>query len=275
MMITSNARRVTRNALHRAMGVWRWWVWLGVKAHLMPVPIPKLDDILIEINSQCNRKCRLCPNFDHTRKPGLLPEALFKKVISDLSEIGFDGNLSFNLYNEPLLDKRLPTLMKYVQQQLPRARMYLNTNGDFLDEQMWRILRNAGLQYASVTQYDGSVSEHIQRLFDSLPPEEKPCMYVHRLEDLPLNNRAGMVAVGSAAILPLRRYCDRPFRQLAINYIGKAVLCCNDYNGDVEIGDVREMSVSQLWRSPILGSYRKSLLIGDRKSLRLRNSCSA
>lgn len=73
--------------------------------------------------------------------------------------------------------------------------------------------------------------------------------------------------------VPPKKYCSRPFYQLCINYKGKVVLCCNDYYGVVEIGDVHNSSIKELWGSEIFMHYRKELLKGNRSNLKLCNMC--
>jgi len=266
--------RVLQSTGRRLRNAWRRSLAVLVDAGLIPTPVPRLRDVQIEINSLCNRKCRYCPNHANSRVPGFLPEDLFKKIIADLAAMRFSGNICFNLFNEPLLDKRLPAFMAHIHAVLPGVRPYLNTNGDFLDMPAWRALRAAGLQYANVTQYDGEISAHIRRLLDQLPPDERARINAHVQNAGELHNWAGKISLPSAPSLPLRRFCDRPFRQLSINYKGKAVLCCSDYFGEVETGDVRTESIPQIWRSEVFARYRRSLLRGRRAGLALCRTCS-
>ena len=254
---------------------WRQLLSFLIDRRIAATPVPRLRDVQIEINSQCNRKCRLCPNSTNAREPGYLSEQLFHKIISDLKAIRFRGNICFNLFNEPTLDKRLPSFMSYISANLPSARIYLNTNGDFMTLRLWNQLRAAGLQYANITQYDGEMSGKIRMLLDSVSRKDMKRIYAHTLEPAEIKNWGGNITLDKPETLPLNRYCDRPFRQLCINYKGKAVLCCCDYFGEVEIGDVKSTSLDQLWKSSTLAHYRTLLLKGNRKDLRLCCTCSS
>lgn len=76
---------------------------------------PTLTAVVIEINSACNRKCAWCPNHSNYRKIDFLDEKVFFKVIDELKAMKFKGKITFNLYNEPLFDKRLLMFIDYVR----------------------------------------------------------------------------------------------------------------------------------------------------------------
>ncbi|MFA6142525.1 MAG: radical SAM protein [Candidatus Omnitrophota bacterium] len=232
---------------------------------------PPLDAVEIEINSFCNRKCRYCPNYDHTRERIFLEGNLFYKIINDLKKMKFKGAITFNMYNEPLLDTRLSGFIEYVRKELPSAYIYLNTNGDLLNLHLWRKLRASGLDFANVTQYDEKINDNIQHLLDELDLEEKKHIRAYLLHNV--INRAGLVDNNSNVKLPLEKYCSRPFYQLSINYKGKAVLCCNDYFGLVEIADVRNSSILTIWKNKIFKYYRKKLIFANRSGLKLCDKC--
>jgi radical SAM protein with 4Fe4S-binding SPASM domain len=81
-------------------------------------------------------------------------------------------------------------------------------------------------------------------------------------------NRSGLIPDFRPGIAePLRKMCVRPFRFLNINYNGDALLCCNDYNNEVKIGNVSDHTLMELWNSEILNKYRIKLLHKDRNDL--------
>ena len=231
-----------------------------------------LTALAIEINSACNRRCPWCPNCEAIRpKNKFLDETLFYSIIDQLVEMEFRGRVTFSLYNEPLLDRRLPLFIRYTRENLPSSLIYLNTNGDLLDLELWRSLRKDGLDYADVSQYDGKYSRNIQNILEHLDGEEEEHFHAHIFDPSEIRNRAGSVT--RASKLPLQRFCDRPFRQLCVTYEGKAVICCNDYFGQVEIGDVRTESIEEVWENETIVQYRKELQKGNRVNLELCRTC--
>jgi MoaA/NifB/PqqE/SkfB family radical SAM enzyme len=234
-----------------------------------------LAAVCIEISSQCNRRCSFCPNSLYNRGIAYMDEGLYRRVIDELKEMHFGGRLSFTMYNEPLLDRRLPDLVEYARKQLPAAFFYLNTNGDLLDISTWKSLRTAGIDWFNVSQYDGRLNDNIVKLLSQLEGEEAKHIHVNTFNATrSAYNRGGLVGFGDMLNSPLREPCFRPFVQLNINCSGKAVLCCDDYLGLVEVGDTNHQHVADIWKSRILNTYRRKLLIGGRASLALCDKCN-
>jgi GTP 3',8-cyclase len=233
---------------------------------------PTLTALLIEINSACNRKCVWCPNCNANRPQNkYLDDFQFYSIIDQMVEMEFRGKITFNLYNEPLLDKRLSKFIKYVREKLPFSFIYLNTNGDYLNLEFWSLLRKEGLDYANISQYDGRINENVKKILEHLDIDEKQHFAVRIFDPLKINNRAGLI--NSASKLPLKRFCNRPFYQLCITYEGKIVICCNDYFGQVEIGDFGTKTIKEIWANEIFVRYRKELKKGNRANLELCKTC--
>ena len=230
-----------------------------------------LTAIAIETNSACNRKCTWCPNSKAFRPKKFLDETFFYSIIDQLVEMKFRGKVTFNMYNEPLLDKRLPKFIKYTRDNLPSSFIYLNTNGDLLNLELWKFLRKEGLNYANISQYDGKYNKNIEKILENLDSKEKKHFHARIFNPLKINNRAGLV--NTASKLPLKKFCARPFHQLCITYEGKVVLCCNDYFGQVEIGDVRTKSIKKIWENEIIERHRKELIKGNRVNIELCKTC--
>jgi len=233
-----------------------------------------LTSIAIEINSHCNRRCVYCPNHTYQREISFLDEGLYYKIIDELKEMHFKGGLTFNGFNEPLLDKRLVSFIEYARKCLPLSYIYLNTNGDFLDFPLWKKLRVAGLDHATVSQYEGKVNSNVQNLLSNLEEEEKKLIFVKIFDVSMVCNRAGSVEVEDKVKLPVKEFCVQPFYQLQINYKGKALLCCDDYLGSIEMGDIHYQKITDIWKSGKFQAYRRKLIFKDRASLDLCKKCN-
>jgi radical SAM protein with 4Fe4S-binding SPASM domain len=233
--------------------------------------IPSIKSLAIEINESCNRKCGWCPNSENQRRNRFLEEEVFYNIIDQMSEAKFVGKVTFNQYNEPLLDKRLPKFIGYVRQNLPSSYIYINTNGDFMSLELWNLLRQEGLDYAYVSQYDGKINQNIEEILEVLDNEEKKHFDVYLFDESKIINRAGLVETDSE--LPMQKFCSRPFHQLSVTYEGKVVLCCNDYFGQIEIGNVKTTPIKEIWENETFVRYRKELKKGNRAGLELCKVC--
>ncbi len=254
-------------------------LWLSIKRNYLSVVLagnpqePRLKEVAIEINSACNRKCAWCPNHNNDRENVFMDEKIFYQVIDELKEMNFKGKLTFNQFNEPLLDKRLVKFIEYTRKTIPSTYIYINTNGDLLTLELWKQLREAGLNFALISQYDNKINKKTQRILDQLDPKEKKAFFARVFDTETLSNWAGLIETKDSPETPLKEFCQKPFKQLQINYKGKVVLCCRDYFGQVEIGDVTKDSIKNIWVSKKMKHYRKRLLKGDRASLKLCKSC--
>src|SRR5262245_39356981 len=63
-----------------------------------------VDLVEIENHSYCNRVCWFCPNvfMDRRTVNHVMPEELFRAIISDLASIEYDRALVWSRYHEPL-----------------------------------------------------------------------------------------------------------------------------------------------------------------------------
>src|ERR1700751_5193544 len=94
------------------------------------------DRLLIESQSNCNRACWFCPRtYDRTGKyldatgRAVLHQMPTEKILNLLDQaqaLGFQGNVGFHHYSEPLLDKRSIQLAR--EAKLRGLKPYLHTN---------------------------------------------------------------------------------------------------------------------------------------------------
>ncbi|MCK4351010.1 MAG: radical SAM protein, partial [Candidatus Krumholzibacteria bacterium] len=82
--------------------------------------------IQIETIIGCDAKCPFCPQKNIDRKPVIMPDATWRKIIDDTRGLGITYRPF--LQNEALIDKRLPEIVAYIKED-PTARAEINTNG--------------------------------------------------------------------------------------------------------------------------------------------------
>lgn len=74
------------------------------------------------------------------------------------------------------------------------------------------------------------------------------------------SNRSGNVpGFRDANSEPLAKHCTIPFRFLNINYLGDCILCCNDFKGETNFGNVNSNTLVEIWNHPTLNLYRLKL----------------
>ena len=138
--------------------------YVNIKKDILKIKKQFKDGILlptqIEFNiaSSCTRKCYFCP----TSKDGFYNKynnhdfslQLFTKVINDLSDMDYSGEIVLSGWSEPLLNKNTIVFLKLINTKLPNAKKALVTNGDLLTSDLLHKLENY-LDVLLISLYDG------------------------------------------------------------------------------------------------------------------------
>ena len=254
------------------------------------------NTISIEITSLCNRQCAWCPVAYNTRPDARMAEALLDKMVAELGRMRYAGRVELYIYNEPTRDwDWLLQAIAKVRAGVPRACIMIATNGDYFARgHAPADLFAAGLNQLLINCYTPKLYERRQRLLDALPPHVErggplysyisPKRAAVQMQDksnpstfgtgvFKLVNRAGSIpSFLAAAPAPLQRMCVKPFRLLNINWQGEALVCCQDYHGKVPIGNVADHTLEELWRHPVMNTYRLHLF-NKQRDLPLCNLC--
>ncbi|MBI3581124.1 MAG: radical SAM/SPASM domain-containing protein [Nitrospinae bacterium] len=218
----------------------------------LALPPRRLRHVEIETTSYCNRKCVYCPNFTVGRPEEMMKDEVFEKIVSSLAKMKFRGRLSPHFYGEPLCDPRLPRLMKHAADNLPDCEIIIYTNGDFLTVEKFLELRKAGVKRFRVSMHSkrpgkelAETLEHVSNNADLKDAISVVNYYeaFQAMDSTHLNNRGGLVKIARRKA-EVCAYAN----QLTINYLGDAVLCCNDYNATVTFGNVMEREIGDIWR---------------------------
>jgi len=112
--------------------------------------------IELETSTFCNRRCPWCPNSIYKRgsKQKHINKKLFLKIIKDLKNIDYKGSLALHNYNEPLLDRYLYDWIKIIRKELPKVKIIIFTNGDFLTKTICNKLLNSGVSTLYISVHD-------------------------------------------------------------------------------------------------------------------------
>lgn len=105
-------------------------------------------NIEIETASVCNASCIFCP-YTIIRKgssQNFMDFQVFKKVIDECASLKVK-NICLTLMNEPLLDKRIGELIRYVKEECKSSRVAINTNASMLDKKMAKTILDSGLDH--------------------------------------------------------------------------------------------------------------------------------
>jgi radical SAM protein with 4Fe4S-binding SPASM domain len=242
---------------------------------------PLFSILEFNIFGACNRSCSFCPVSNpeiYTSKHEGISIELFEKIALELNEIGYKGKILFSALSEPLLHKKIETLIKIAKDSLPEARVEIVTNGDLLTAKKLKSLYNAGLDTASVSMYDGAHQiEHFGTMIkDAQIPQDMVVLRRRYYEDgnygMTISNRSGLIDSDSyrdaneegIQELPLKEQCYYPFYMILVDYNGDVLLCPHDWKKSIKFGNLNQESLFDIWDGKVLKTIRHRLAKKDR-----------
>jgi MoaA/NifB/PqqE/SkfB family radical SAM enzyme len=126
----------------------QWFRTLRTRGRERPRPaFPRA--VQFQTVSWCNARCLFCgyPETHDTLPQGVMDEDLFRKIADECGR-HFVGRISPYLMNEPLMDKKLPERLAYLNRaKQPFTKTKINSNGFLLTEDMSLGLIESGLRH--------------------------------------------------------------------------------------------------------------------------------
>lgn len=220
--------------------------------------------IEIETNTNCNRACRICPYSISPRPLGYMSQDIYNLLLDQLSDIDYKGQLAPCFYNEPLLDKRLPDLIRNARTVLPKAQLTIYTNGSLLTTRNIHILFNSGLDGMVISQYEENLpKDNISHILSDLPQDiKKKIRYRVLRNDQYLSTRGGLVKIKKSI---KKKRCYQASTDVIVDYKGNILLCCNDYKIENVFGNIGDKHIKEIWNQPDYKKVRKELRKGNFK----------
>lgn len=239
--------------------------------------VPLFNSIEIETYNRCNGVCSFCPVSvqNETRVEKKMTMELFKKIVRELNELNYDGNICLFSNNEPFLDDRIIDFQKYAKRILPDAYFYLYTNGTLLTME----------KFISIIEYlDELIIDNYNQQLQLIPMVQKIVDYCESHDKLRrkvtvILRKPNEILTSRGGDSPNKKMnkvefaddsCVFPFLQMIVRPDGKVSLCCNDPLGKYSLGDLNEQSIREVWYGEQYCNVRNKILSG-RKEL---NKCS-
>ncbi len=271
----------------------RQWSEFPVQQYVADYPL-HLD---IELSSLCNLRCPMCytitEEFKKKVNAKLMDYGLFTKVVDECAAGGvYSVRLSFR--GESFLHPRIVDCIRYAKKKGLREVSTL-TNGLRLDEEMFRKVMEAGMDWITIS-FDG-LGETYEKI-------RHPAKYERAIEKIAnyasIKKEAGQVkpAIKVQSILPaiqddpeafydvfapitdmvsanpLIDYlqkddqnmilyeenfsCPQLYQRLVVGADGQVMICANDEDGDQVIGDANMQTIHEIWHGSELRKARLS-----------------
>ena len=221
---------------------------------------PKKTDNLINcvgrltfgLSSLCNYSAvhPKCPISTY-KNVRVLPSKIVNSVIDRFAKLNYSGIVAFHRYNEPLIDPRFFEFVKYTKTKCPDSKIMVGTNGFYLDQTILNELD--GLIWAmNVSAYSRSEYERLSKLKANFP---------YMVSEAVMDNRLNLY---ERASVDIEKPCHNPVWEISINYEGKVVLCCWDWQDKYTFGDLNKESIDEVLNSEKIRKLFYELVQGKR-----------
>jgi len=242
--------------------------------------IPLFSWLDINPTELCNRRCVFCPREDVDLYPNQnlhISLDLCSKIADQLKTLKYTGGVALSGYGEPTLHPKFIEIVKIFGKDI---RTELITSGDFLTPQFAAELYEAGISKILVSLYDGPHQmEHFHEIFSEAKVPESHYFLRDRWYTMDsdygvkLTNRAGTVTKGNQIDVEENRPCFYTHYSMSIDWNGDVLLCVQDWNKKVKMGNLNSQTLLDVWNSPNFNKYRRTLGKGKR-ALTPCNTCN-
>ena len=227
-----------------------------------------LSQIEISFADNCNRACHFCPysTFYKGEDKSFLTIENTKILHDRLVEFEYEGVIAICGRGEPLLNKKAPECISYLKKWKP----FLITNGDVLlkNDIVHKLFEN-GLEALVISEYDS---------LDKIKFWEKTYskfnIFVKDLTEPKdsdnFNNRGGSFKTIKDS---LNTPCYLPFYKLMIDYDLSVQYCNHDWKYKHSLGNLKKLSIRDIWTCDEMIRYRKLLKMGKRKDIKMCKYC--
>lgn len=267
----------------------------------------------IEVTNYCNLHCSFCASTIHgCGEKGFMDLGMFKQIIDESAKMQLPA-LKFNWRGEPLLHPDIVEMVAYAKDK-GVLDVFFNTNGFFLNEALAEKLVDAKLdriifsvEGCEAKVYEkyriGSNFERVKTNIETLKSirEKKkshiPQIRIQTVSIPEIDEKKYVEFWGRYAdeitIINQRDECEiyckldsskwccpYPWLRLTIAYDGNVYPCCfmtkspELYDDDCLLGNVRELSIQELWKGEKMNKYRTENKAGNSESLKACKVCS-
>ncbi len=254
--------------------------------------------VCLEMSYYCNRACSYCPVaiYERSDKNLEIDNELLLTIINSLKMLNYDGRVSLNLFNEPLASKNFLNRVKMLSENLPKAILSCNSNGDYIKNiKTFNELEKSGLKEILITLHpakntswtrhyaEKSIKRFAKKIDHDLSGDElEKLKFSFMIDNLYVevvctnwddagNSRGGVMK----HLIPEKvrvNPCEKPIREFVISYDGSVQLCCHSYQNkeiDNSISKIDKNdadSIFKIYTNKVLTDARKDLFSYSKKS---------
>lgn len=266
----------------------------------------ELHVLQLETINKCNGSCVFCAYPLQEKKRKNMPMPLFKKIINEAKELKPLDIYPF-LMNEPFLDEELPDKIAYINEAHPKSRVCVYTNASFLNNKMKKNLQKVKIHYLNIS-LNAINNEDRQKLMGlDLIPALENTMFLKKiypeamivasclLDPIYISNDKMVKFVTLCDNLQIHKYffipgnwagklrpliikgesCKRIANHLTILSDGTANMCCQDPEGIVNYGNLKDFSIKEIWECEKRKQYQELNCQNRRYEIKICSQCTS
>ena len=254
--------------------------------------------VMLENTNICNADCAFCPHVAMKRKTGVMDIGLSKKITDECKALEIEY-LTIYGFGEPLLDKDFFSRVEYAKSR-GLKRVTTNTNAFYMDKEKNKRLIDSGIDevYISFDAFSRDTFRKIRPNLDfetikgnilDLVDRRNKCgknkplvvlsfvesdinrkevrdylkYWQKRVDHVSISsahNWTGDMQASCSSNSCLRDPCRLLWTDMFVLYNGDVALCCNDYEGRIILGNLRDSSMRDVWAGQSLAKLRQKHL---------------
>ncbi len=231
---------------------------------------PYPDVVNIETINRCNSTCAFCTaNRNAERRPfAKISDELYRSVIDQLSEWNYPNRLTLYGNNEPWLDKRIVEFHKYAREKLPKAYIFMSTNGLLLNvEKLDQIKPYVNQLIINNYCEDMKLHDNIREIYEHVKADPETYRDVEILIQMRyvkevLTNRAGSAPNKQGKKKVIKKTCVMPYTDMWIEPNGNMGICCCDNYETTSLGDLNKEKLVDIWNGEKYRELREKVRYG-------------
>lgn len=108
--------------------------------------------VLAEMTSNCNFRCRMCPQRNLHRERMNMDKSLYCKIIDELDYYGIEGLWIYHL-GESLLHPDFEDILKHIRSKKNLGVIWMSTNGELLSEDKIHLVLSSNIDYINFSAH--------------------------------------------------------------------------------------------------------------------------
>jgi 2-deoxy-scyllo-inosamine dehydrogenase (SAM-dependent) len=219
-------------------------------------PFRNTARICLELSNLCNYSWLhlKCPTSQQREHEILPSKIVTQDVLHTLKYYGYNKEICFHNYNEPLIDPRLMSFLYATAYQCPEAIPFLWTNGSYLNQTLAVELEQAGLKKITISAYSEAEYDRLSKLHFVC---ESTVVRYHSLDDV-LN-------IYNHGTENCHNPCFAPLGDIIIHSDGRMGLCCLDWDRRHTFGDLMKEKFADIVSKPEVRAVYDELRKGHRQ----------